>query len=338
GANYQGEEDIIKQKIYSTFDGKGSPKPLPELCLGLQSEQKKTWQDLQEGYELLKEVRERDIFCNGFSVRLQYNPGRMKSSTADVREKDVKERQCFLCLEHLPEGQKGILHRSEYLVLCNPMPVFSSHLTVSHIDHRGQSISENIGTLLQLMEDFGSGWTLLYNGPRCGASAPDHLHFQAVPSGKMPIEKEIEETRRLTFARQVEGVPLVLLRDVGREIVMLQSDDRSKVGAVLERFLSALKKILLIAEEPMINIAGSYSEKKWRLIIFPRRKHRPDIFFKEGDARVVVSPGVIDMGGVLITPVVKDFERLNATAVENIYREVTLESKLVEKAIDTTLM
>ncbi|MGZ3606021.1 MAG: hypothetical protein ACXU9P_13840 [Thermodesulfobacteriota bacterium] len=154
----------------------------------------------------------------------------------------------------------------------------------------------------------------------------------------MPIEKEIEETRRLTFARQVEGVPLVLLRDVGREIVMLQSDDRSKVGAVLERFLSALKKILLIAEEPMINIAGSYSEKKWRLIIFPRRKHRPDIFFKEGDARVVVSPGVIDMGGVLITPVVKDFERLNATAVENIYREVTLESKLVEKAIDTTLM
>ncbi|MGZ3590711.1 MAG: hypothetical protein ACXU99_08650 [Thermodesulfobacteriota bacterium] len=154
----------------------------------------------------------------------------------------------------------------------------------------------------------------------------------------MPIEKEIEETRRLTFARQVEGVPLVLLRDVGREIVMLQSDDRSKVGAVLERFLSALKKILLIAEEPMINIAGSYSEKKWRLIIFPRRKHRPDIFFKEGDARVVVSPGVIDMGGVLITPVVKDFERLNATAIESIYREVTLESKLVEKAIDTTLM
>jgi hypothetical protein len=153
----------------------------------------------------------------------------------------------------------------------------------------------------------------------------------------MPIEKEIEETRRLTFVRQVEGVPLVLLRDVGREIVMLQGDDPSKVGTVLERFLSALKEILLIDEEPMINIAGSYSEKKWRLIIFPRWKHRPDIFFKEGDARVVVSPGVIDMGGVLITPVVKDFERLNATVVESIYREVTLESKLVEKAIDTTL-
>ena len=184
------------------------------------------------------------------------------------------------------------------------------------------------------MVDFGSGWTLLYNGPKCGASAPDHLHFQAVPSGKMPMEKEIEETRRLTVVRQVEGVALILLRDVGREIVMLQGNDPSKVRAAFERFLSALKKVLLIDEEPMMNIAGSYSEKKWRLIIFPRRKHRPDIFSKEGDARVVVSPGVIDMGGVLITPVVKDFERLDGTAPEGIYKEVSLEGKIVERAID----
>ena len=251
-----------------------------------------------------------------------------------MRERDVKERRCFLCLDHLPEGQKGILHWSEYLILCNPMPVFSSHLTVSHIDHRRQSISENIDTLFQLMVDFGSGWTLLYNGPKCGASAPDHLHFQAIPSGKMPIEKEIEETRQHTLVRQVEGVPLILLRDVGREIVMLQGDDPSKVGAVFERFLSALKKVLLIDEEPMMNIVGSYNENKWRLIIFPRRKHRPDIFFKEGDERVVVSPGVIDMGGILITPVVKDFERLDAAALEGIYKEVSLEGKIVERAID----
>jgi hypothetical protein len=200
--------------------------------------------------------------------------------------------------------------------------------------HLRQSISENIDTFLQLMVDFGSGWTLLYNGPKCGASAPDHLHFQAVPSGKMPIEKEMEEARRLTLPRQVEGVALILLRDVGREIVMLQGDEPNKAGAVLKRFLSALKKVLLIDEEPMMNIVGSYSEKKWRLMIFPRRKHRPDIFFKEGDERVVVSPGVIDMGGVLITPVVKDFERLDAAALEGIYKEVSLEGKIVERAID----
>ncbi len=251
-----------------------------------------------------------------------------------MREGDIKERRCFLCSEHLPEGQKGILHRSEYLILCNPKPVFPSHLTVSHINHRPQSISENIDTFLQLMVDFGSGWKLLYNGPKCGASAPDHLHFQAVPSGKMPIEKEIGETRRLTLVTRVERVPLILLRDVGREIVMLQADDPSKVTVAFGKFLAVLKKTLLIDDEPMINIVGSYSGKKWRLVIFPRRKHRPDIFFKEGDERVVVSPGVIDMGGVLITPSSRDFERLDAAALERIYKEVSMERKIVERAID----
>ena len=328
------ERNVFKQKVYSTFNGKESSKILPGLCLDLLSNQKETWQDLREGYELLKEVRERDILCNGFSVRLQYNPGRIKSSTADVREKDVEERRCFLCLEHLPEGQKGILHRSEYLILCNPMPVFSSHLTVSHVEHRRQSISEKIDTFLQLMVDFGSGWTILYNGPRCGASAPDHLHFQAIPTGKMPIEEEIEETKRLTSVIRVEGVSLILFRNVGREIVMLQGDDPSKVVAVFERFLNALEKVLLVDEEPMMNIVGNFLEKKWRLLIFPRRKHRPDIFFRQGDARVVVSPGVIDMGGVLITPSKKDFDRLDAAALEGIYKEVSLDGKIVEKTID----
>ncbi len=326
------EKKILNQKIYCTFDGKGSPKTLPGLCLDLLSEQKKTWQDLVEGYDLLKEVRERDISCDGFCVRLQYNPGRMKSSTADVRENDIT-RRCFLCLDHLPEGQQGILYRSEYLILCNPMPVFSSHLTISHLEHRPQAISVRINTFLQLVIDFNPGWTIFYNGPKCGASAPDHLHFQIAPSGQMPIEKEIEETGRLALVTKVEGVPLVLVRGVGREVVMLEGDDPGNVGAVFKRFLSALRKVLPTDEEPMMNIVGKYSEAKWRLIIFPRRKHRPDAFFKEGDARVVVSPGVLDMGGVLITPSRRDFGRLNAASVESIYQEVSLEDKIVKKAI-----
>ena len=257
---------------------------------------------------------------------------------ADVRERDAKKRRCFLCLEHLPEGQKGILYRSEYLILCNPMPVFFSHFTVSHIDHRRQSISENINTLLQLMVDFGPGWTLLYNGPKCGASAPDHLHFQVVPLGKMPIEKEMQEEKRLTLVTEVEGALLYRVIGMGREVIILEGNDSTAAGNLFKSLLKGLEEVLLIQhpmdEEPMVNIAGSYKEKKWCLSIFPRRKHRPDIFFKEGDARVVVSPGVIDMGGVLITPVVKDFHRLEAPTVEAIYKEVSLEGKIVEKAID----
>jgi hypothetical protein len=188
--------------------------------------------------------------------------------------------------------------------------------------------------LLQLTSDFGSGWKLLYNGPRCGASAPDHLHFQAVPSKRIPIENEIQEGKRLTLMKQVEGVLLYRLRGLGREVIVLKGGDSAAVMKVFEGLLDALKNILLVSEEPMINIAGYRKGGKWHLVIFPRRKHRPDAFFREGDARVVVSPGVIDMGGLLITPVEKDFYRLDAAAVEGVYREVSLEGKAVERAID----
>jgi len=328
-----GRNTLLTQKTDVTFDGGESLKSLSELCLELLSRQKKVWPNLGEGYESLKDVRERDLPCKGFSVRLQYNPRRIKSSLADVSKENVNERRCFLCLDHLPEGQKGILLRSDYLILCNPMPVFSSHFTVSHLDHRLQVIAEHIDTFLQLMADFGPGWTVLYNGPRCGASAPDHLHFQAAPSGQMPIEKEIREGKRLTLMKQVDNVLLYRLRDLGREVIILEGNEPMAVGGAFKGFLTGLKKALLIDEEPMMNIAGFYEERKMCLVIFPRRKHRPDAFFREGDARVVVSPGVIDMGGLLITPIEKDFDRLDAAAVEGIYGEVSLDGKTVETAI-----
>jgi len=187
------------------------------------------------------------------------------------------------------------------------------------------------------MADFGPGWMVLYNGPRCGASAPDHLHFQAAPSGQMPIEKEIREGKRLTLMKQVDNVLLYRVRNLGREVIILEGNEPMAVGGAFKGFLNVLKKVLLIDEEPMMNIAGFYEERRWRLVIFPRRKHRPDAFFREGDARVVVSPGVIDMGGLLITPIEKDFDRLDAAAVEGIYGEVSLEGKTIQKAIDAMI-
>jgi ribosomal protein S18 acetylase RimI-like enzyme len=330
GYKKSGGSALPNQKTYTTFDG---GKNLSGLCLKLLSDQRKIWQELREGYESLKNIRERSLDCKGFSIRLQYNPRRMKSSTAEVRKINSKERQCFLCLDRLPQEQRGILYRSDYLILSNPMPIFSSHFTVSHIDHHLQTIAEHIQTFLQLLADFGSDWTILYNGPKCGASAPDHLHFQVAPSGKMPIEKEIREEERLWLIKQVDRVLLYRVRDLGREVILFEGGDALAIERVLKDFLKALKKVLSTDEEPMMNIAGFYEERKWRLVIFPRRKHRPDVFSKDGDARVVVSPGVIDMGGLLITPVKRDFERLDASAVEGIFREVSLEGKVVERAI-----
>ena len=334
-----GRNMFLDQKIYATFDGDERLKSLSELCFELLSDQKKEWLGLREGYALHKNVRERDVPCRRFSVRLQYNPGRVKSSLAVVAEKNQTKRPCFLCLDHLPEGQKGISYRGDYLILCNPMPVFSPHFTISHLDHRLQAIDEHIRTFLQLMADFGSGWTVLYNGPKCGASAPDHLHFQAVPMGQMPIEKEIQEEKRRTLIKHSNRVLLDRIKDLGREVIVLQGGDPMAIEDALKDFLKALKKVNSIDDEPMVNIAGLYEEGKgrggkWQLVIFPRGKHRPDAFFREGDARVVVSPGVIDMGGVMITPVEKDFERLDAAMIEGIYAEVTMDGKIVGRALE----
>jgi hypothetical protein len=113
---------------------------------------------------------------------------------------------------------------------------------------------EHIDTLLQLMSDFGSGWTVLYNGPKCGASAPDHLHFQASPSGQMPIEKEIRGKKKRILITQTDGVSLYRVRDVGREVILLEGDNPMAVGKLFKGFLDALGEALLVSEEPMINV------------------------------------------------------------------------------------
>ena len=132
---------MIDQKTYATFDETNHHPSLTGLCHDLLSEQKRTWEDLRNGYESLKDVKERKLDCKGFSVRLQHNPGRIKSSTAHVGEQDTNTRPCFLCLDRLPENQKGILYRREFLILCNPAPVFYSHFTLTHVEHRRQAIA-----------------------------------------------------------------------------------------------------------------------------------------------------------------------------------------------------
>jgi hypothetical protein len=355
---------FLNQKTHATFDGSHTSKSLAGLCLELLAQQKKTWPLLRKGYQSIRRGGERHLSCKGFSILLQHNRGRMKSTLAAVGEQDIGSRPCFLCLHHLPDGQRGILYGNTYLILGNPMPVFPAHFTIAHVNHRPQAISPHINSLLQLMADFGSGWALLYNGPKCGASAPDHFHFQAVPSGRMPIEKEIEEKRKLTLIVRSDDVTLYRAKGMGREAIIIEGGSPKAVGAAFKAFLNALKRMLGGQEEPMINVIGLYKDDRvlghgarvmgrtdsrhsslseapdtrqggiWRLVVFPRRKHRPEAFFRTGDARVAVSPAVVEMGGIFVTPFIRDFERLDAAAVEAIYKEVSLEKLSVEKAID----
>lgn len=316
-----GQGSPIIREVYKSFDGASG---LPELCEKLLSVQKEEWPDLKRTHESLKDVRVRNLTCKEFSVHVQHNPGRAISTLAGVEEDDINRRPCFLCADHLPEAQKGILYRGEYLILCNPAPVFPSHFTIAHIEHGSQAIHAHINTFIKLVADFDGRWTVLYNGPRCGASAPDHLHFQAVPAGCTPIEKEVREKQRSALITQCSGVSVYRLRDLGREVIMLEGDDPAAVAAAFQGYIDTIKKMLSSDREPMMNIAGFYEAQTWRLLIFPRRKHRPDCFFLKGDARIAVSPAVIEMTGVIVTPFERDFERLDAADVEHIYSEVSL--------------
>jgi hypothetical protein len=334
-------------RIYASFDGAQNRKSLSELCLELLSEQKITWPELYRGYASMDSIKIREIACNGFNVCVQHNPGRIKSTLADVKEKEIKERPCFLCENNLPEEQQGIFYRNEYLILCNPMPVFPSHFTICHKEHKPQSIVEHADILLQLMVDLGKGWTVLYNGPRCGASAPDHLHFQTVPAGQMPVEAEIAGKKYFTGIQQVDGVLLSRASNIGRETIVLEGENPIVLTGLFREIISALKKNLSFEKEaaleesaikePMMNVMGFHNGKRLCMIIFPRAKHRPEAFFREGDDRLMISPAVVEMGGVLVTPVEKDFEGMNATIVEGIFQEVTLDSKILDRLFDSII-
>jgi len=323
----------MSQKIFASFDGGETHATLSEHCRALIREQRESWQKLREAYEVLKNLKTRAISFEGFSVLLYHNPARLTSATAAVGQKDVKDRPCFLCLRNLPEEQRWILYRDEYRILCNPLPVFPSHFTIAHTGHRPQAISETVDAYLMLAADLGKEWTTLYNGPRCGASAPDHLHFQALPMGRMPIEQELRHGGRLVPVARLEGVRVSTARNLGREVIVIEGRDRSSMVAVFARVLTSFKEAVCADDEPMISVCGFHDGTSWHVALFPRQKHRPDCFFREGDERIVVSPGAVEMAGVLVTPVERDFNRLDAVAVEAIYREVSLDGSTLARVL-----
>ena len=314
----------ITERIYENFGNGAHQANLHELCLAFLVEQKNSWPELKQAYEALDNIRSRYVYCNGFSVRLIFNPGRAINTTAAVSPQDIRKRPCFLCPSNLPEKQKGILYRDEYLVLGNPRPAVPLHMTISHLDHLPQEIIAHTDTFLKITADLGANWTTLYNGPGCGASAPDHLHFQAIPSGQMPIEDELDDRKMPVPFDHNQAIRLYRGVGLGRDVLSLEGNDASMIANAFKEYMEKLKKVSASREEPMVNIVCKFNKDTWRLMIFPRRVHRPPVFFKEGDERIVVSPAVMEMAGIIVTPVERDFDRLDAAAIESIYREVSL--------------
>jgi hypothetical protein len=289
-------------------------------------QQQGTWDMLRRGYESLATVETRSFDFDGFQVKVQFNPGRITSSSAKVDDRSIRERKCFLCPANLPEDQRGILYRDEYLVLGNPFPIFPEHFTIPHIEHRPQLIFPALNVLLDLTRELSPDYTIVYNGPRCGASAPDHLHLQAGTAGFMPFESNI---RTLTkdqgeILYEDPGIRAFSLRNYLRTVIVLESSDQSILEKAFRGMVEAYSRIEGGSEEPMMNLLSFISGGRNILAMFARSKHRPSFFYAEGEDRILLSPAAVDLGGVMTLPLEKDFRRMSREIIIQAFEEVSL--------------
>lgn len=293
------------------------------------------WKLCRDNYEQLKNVQVKKFQFEGYSIKAQFNPGRIISTSAKVDPKSIQERKCFLCEANLPAEQKGILYRDEYIILINPFPIFPIHFTLTSIHHQQQRIEDTFPYLLSFSKDLSKYFTVIYNGPRCGASAPDHLHFQAGNKYFMPIDDEADLIANEYGSVLVDRENLIIqtVDDGLRKFVLFESNNEQLLIDSFHKFYKTYSQLMNENLEPLVNIISFYdAEFGWRVIVFLRAKHRSHHYFEADEKKkILVSPAAIDLGGVCIFPREEDFKRINEELIEEIFREVFIDkNKLVE--------
>ncbi len=303
-----------------------APSSLASDLRALWDAQKREWPMMARGVDFLAQSEVREVTYDGLCCRLQFNPGRVASASAKVDAKSIAERPCFLCEVNRPKEQRGIDAGDDYVFLCNPMPIFEPHFTVPTLKHRPQRIHTCLPKLIELAERLTGEFTFFYNGPKCGASAPDHLHLQASPQGATPFEHQLlkGENHLINWGSPEDDVTLGITADPEPPAIVIKGSD---LAAVLDR---TIRTIAHLAErfpadpEPMLNALATQHEDTMYAVLFPRVSHRPS-HFGHGPApqEVLVSPGLVDMLGLLITPRREDFDHLTGETIAKIYREVS---------------
>lgn len=293
--------------------------------------QKEKWELLKNNYENLSSIKTREFeFENKITKRIivQFNPHRIKSTTADLNENVIQNRKCFLCTNNLPEEQDGLIYNKNFLILVNPYPILKEHLTISKIKHTPQTIISHFHDLLDLTEDLSENFTIVYNGPKCGASAPDHMHFQAITKNVLPVEKYYEALKEEAFIRSNQ-LDIYIFENAIVKFISFESKNKIDILYAFKVFLNAIKK-LFSEEEPMINLISSFYDEKFRLIIFPRLTHRPKQYYFDDNRKLLVSPAAIDLGGIIITVREEDFNKITRNDIIDVYNQVTFAKEYFE--------
>lgn len=309
----------IVHKIRTMPAKKNNLEDISQKAIELFNRQLKSWNLAANNYATLKNVAEKTFSFDHSVIKVQYNPARAVSSGAKVDSKTIAERPCFLCMKNLPKEQEVYPLSNDFVLAVNPFPVFFPHFTIPHRQHIPQQILPYIGEMLQMSEIL-SDFTLFYNGPACGASAPDHLHFQAAPKGSMPVEWEIMQE---TKDKRNSGEKYREQYDELRMYYFIEWNDKNEVQNIFEKIYNKLPHP--VSNEPMMNILTCYTKGIYRVIIFPRKNHRPLQYFAEDAEKIMISPGAVDMAGILITPRKEDFDKLTKSNIKNIFEQVSLQ-------------
>ncbi len=287
--------------------------------------QLETWDDTRRRYRELQGAVTRELQGDTFTFVAQHNPARIVSTGASIDSRTIAARPCFLCESNRPAAQLKKIIDDRFELLVNPFPILPMHFTILARSHRPQLIRADYGEIYRLLDDYPD-LMVFYNGPRCGASAPDHAHFQAGTSGVLPLQREWQRLCR-------NLVPVV--EDDGEGNGVWQVADypcaalfiRTATREAGERLFGYVYDALPQGEdetEPGMNIVAWRTADGYVSVVLPRSKHRPACYTTEGDDRYVISPGALDMAGLIITPRAEDYSRLTPEKALAVLREVSL--------------
>jgi ATP adenylyltransferase/5',5'''-P-1,P-4-tetraphosphate phosphorylase II len=316
------ERRIIYRELSAYLQTNIEQASLSEIAQALIRQQQASWLMLREASAAFNQVEYRYFDIKGSRVIAQNNPKRIVSTAAKVDTATISQRPCFLCPDNLPPEEKGIAFGQDYVMLCNPFPVLKNHLVLSHRLHTPQTIIGRFQALTDFTQRLGNEWFTLYNGPKCGASAPDHLHFQACDRSMIPLFAELDSFARQTLIAEPE-LRVFSLKNYRLHLVVARSRSQQKLRQWFERYVESQPKELKSDAEPMLNLVATADGEEITVVVFPRAKHRPACYFAEGEAKLTISPAGIDLAGVLVIPERSHFEKVTADDIENIYAEIT---------------
>lgn len=303
-------------------------------------DQLSVWPLAAENYRSLKKAGSKVLSIGGLPVTVQLNPCRRISSEASLDKESINRRPCFLCPENRPaeqtniefEGRKG----RRYRVTLNPYPIFPSHLVISSFEHTPQSIWHRYQDLLDFVRE-NNEYLGFYNGPESGASAPDHMHFQACPQGLTPLQNRVDELlaagddKTLDYLTNVKEARLFHLNEYARGVFVLCGATAKSTAKLFYRLLDCAP-VPDGSSEPKMNIIAWCHEGEYRTAVIFRERHRPHNYLSSGADHLAMSPGCADLAGVYVTTREEDFDKLDAGLLSQVVREVAA-SEETEKEI-----